>query len=476
MVANEISSGQVDVFVGVDSRWTRSSVGGGISSTCRTPPRLSDERIRVDAGGGVVDGGESNATARTTPLGGDGVNLSRHDGWVDTRPNSDIGPSETDENSLPSLVYRSSIQEQKEEFDSHPHRKQLSEDCQIHRDCVRHHHHLSNFADEWKTASVVVLGPTAATGPSFVQSEDGSLVAGLRISLEPPSPTDGDSSATAPPVKETAEEFGKVEEKEEKAEENVEEEVEEEYQVPEEKQEIHIGIVNDALDAPERPDDQQLDDKMPHQSHPHHPHDSGSHAHWATPSDGDESSCLPVCSMHPPLKSALKRPTNSAIRGGVAGLQALRKKSRVRFNEALNTFLECDYVIYVDDDEYDLLYHLDAVAAAAAAAAAAQQAAAHQAAAQQAEAESNCSDPATPSTEQPQLVNVRSFELQLPETSLTSVSHATANNPATRTGGDNPSQHGGSDSLTLSPPDGYKDAAAFYAAAAALVDLENSGK
>jgi hypothetical protein len=151
------------------------------------------------------------------------------------------------------------------------------------------------------------------------------------------------------------------------------------------------------------------------------------------------------------------------VAGTLQQLQSLRKKARVRFNEALNTFLECDYVIYVDDDEYDLLYHLDAVAAAAAAAAAAQ-------------AEAELADPANVSsaaslvittTEQPQLVNVRSFELQLPETS-TCVSHGPVTGSAAPAVVASTGEAG-----TLSPPDGYKDAAAFYAAAAALVDLEN---
>jgi hypothetical protein len=250
--------------------------------------------------------------------------------------------------------------------------------------------------------------------------------------------------------------------------------------------------VNDALDAPQKSNDQQHDDKMPR-----HSYDSGSvqqqhqqHAQWGGGGgDGDEinntSSSLSSSSSSScggggggggvPLKSALKRPTVGRS-GGVAGtlqqLQSLRKKSRVRFNEALNTFLECDYVIYVDDDEYDLLYHLDAVAAAAAAAAAA------------AQAEFESADPAHGSlstnpviittTEQPQLVNVRSFELQLPETS-TCVSHATVpgSGPPTVVVPPPSSSSSTGDAGTLSPPDGYKDAAAFYAAAAALVDLEN---
>jgi len=141
-------------------------------------------------------------------------------------------------------------------------------------------------------------------------------------------------------------------------------------------------------------------------------------------------------SLPPALKSALKRPTGRSL---------LRKKLRVKFNEALNTFLECDYVIYVDDDEYDLLYHL---------AAAEQQ---HQLELQHQQ------------QQQPQLVNVRSFELQLPETSSStySSSELTGSTPSTSTSSGDP--------VTLSPPDGYKDAAALYAAAL-VVQLNQQGK
>lgn len=144
------------------------------------------------------------------------------------------------------------------------------------------------------------------------------------------------------------------------------------------------------------------------------------------------------------LKSALKRPTGRSL---------LRKKLRVKFNEALNTFLECDYVIYVDDDEYDLLYHL---------AAAEQQ---HQLELQHQQQ--------LQQQQQPQLVNVRSFELQLPETSSSTYSSSqvelTGSTPSSST------STSSGDPVTLSPPDGYKDAAALYAAAL-VVQLNQQGK
>lgn len=408
MVANEIAgSGQVDVFLGGGSRWTTSSTDLRITSTCHTS-RLS----------GVTVGVGSTASApTTTPPGGDTLNLSQHrygpdyaadrhrttavQGWTDTRPQSaDIGPSETDEKGLAQhRSNSSSISRQSNKAN------QSLEDC----------------------------GHSAVRGDISCSSD----VAQIRISvcsgLLDQSAHGEDLSA---PVIETEDERLRS-------------------------HNIRAGVVNDALDA--SPDDQQHDDKMPRQSSHY---DCGSvtqqHAQWKTQGEGDEGNTVStspsggVIVGGVPLKSALKRPPVARC-GGVAGslqhLQSLRKKARVRFNEALNTFLECDYVIYVDDDEYDLLYHLDAVAAAAAAV----------------QAEAELADPATTATakEQPQLVNVRSFELQLPETSVTStcVSHGTITpaSSALSTG----------DAGTLSPPDGYKDAAAFYAAAAALVDLEN---
>ena len=424
MVANEIGSGQVDVFLGdAGGRWTTSS-SVGITATCRSS-RLVDETITrgvVDPGGG---GGVSTASARATPPGGNVTNLNRDDvGWVDTSQESDIGPSETDEKGGAEHDDWSSTNHQSDTV--------FSSSCiqqQSQRNSVRHlsSNYISSLSETASTTNSVLVHRLLS---SFVNDD-----VGLRISQH----SHGDAKSASSLNK------GETED-------------------------IRIGVVNDALDAPQ--DDQQHDDKMPHQSHPHQHNNQESG--W-TP-DCDETS-LPDLSggviMHPPLKSALKRPTTGGSRGlGVAGLQSLsRKKARVRFNEALNTFLECDYVIYVDDDEYDLLYHLDAVAAAAAAAAAAQAEAAAAA--------------AGTGSEQPQLVNVRSFELQLPETSLTStcVSHAgSSSSPAgtatTSAAPGNVHPNGASaDSVTLSPPDGYKDAAAFYAAAAALVDLENhSGK
>ncbi|KAI9560230.1 hypothetical protein GHT06_014244 [Daphnia sinensis] len=345
----------------------------------------------------AVGGGSTASAPTTTPPGGDALNLSHYDrhraaqGWTDTRqPSPDIGPSETDEKGLPQ----------------------------------QHRSSSSSSISRQSNPSLEESGHSAVRDCS-------SDAAAIRISV-----CSGllDQSAHGEDLSEPV--------------------------IDTERHHVRAGVVNDALDA--SPDDQQHDDKMP-RSH----YDSGSvtqqHAQWKTQAEGDESNTVSTSPSGGiivggvPLKSALKR-TPVARPGGVAGslqhLQSLRKKARVRFNEALNTFLECDYVIYVDDDEYDLLYHLDAVAAAAAAAA---------------QAEVELADPASNATEQPQLVNVRSFELQLPETSVTCVSHGTitpassALQSAVSTG----------DAGTLSPPDGYKDAAAFYAAAAALVDLEN---
>ncbi|EFX87747.1 hypothetical protein DAPPUDRAFT_96684 [Daphnia pulex] len=464
MVANEIAgSGQVDVFLGGGSRWTTSSTG--ITSVTCQASRLSGVTTTPGGGGGggVVGATTASAHTTTTPPGGDAVNLSqqlrygphstadRHrttaaaaQGWADTRqPSPDIGPSETDEKGLPppqsprpgsssSVDVLDRVQQQQQQ------KRSVGNSC----------------LDSGSSSSA-----SGAVHYRVVSSSDGS---GLRINNNISSATVGGSTGGQSDGEDSV--------------------IEVEQQQPSRKSIniIHAGVVNDALDAPQKSDDQQHDDKMPRQSH----YDSGSvqqqhqHAQWQTQGGGggdcDEINNTSLSSSSSssgggggggvPLKSALKRPTAGRC-GGVAGtlqqLQSLRKKARVRFNEALNTFLECDYVIYVDDDEYDLLYHLDAVAAAAAAAA-------------QAEAEladlANVSSAAPlviTTTEQPQLVNVRSFELQLPETS-TCVSHGPVTGSAAPAVVASTGEAG-----TLSPPDGYKDAAAFYAAAAALVDLEN---
>ena len=187
-------------------------------------------------------------------------------------------------------------------------------------------------------------------------------------------------------------------------------------------------------DAPGRPDDD-----MP-QNH-----------HQPSVECCDES-LVPASGQHHggvALKSALRRTTTGS--SATSSRSLLRKKLRVKFNEALNTFLECDYVIYVDDDEYDLLYHL---AAAEQAAQQQQQQLLHHHLQQQQQQQDG----------QPQLVNVRSFELQLPETS-SSIYPSTGqveHSAVTTTSAAAPP---GTDAGTLSPPDGYKDAAALYAAA-----------
>ena len=450
MVANEIAgSGQVDVFLGGGSRWTTSSTG--ITSLTCHGGRLSGVTTTVGGGGGGV--GTTASAPTTTPPGGDAVNLSqqlrygphytadRHrttaaaQGWADTRQQSpDIGPSETDEKGLP------------------PPQLQQQSSSSVALDHVQQQQQKRSVGNVNYSQSDSGGSASGAVHYRVVSPNDGS---GLRIN----------NSATA----------GGCSGRSSDGEDSVIETEAEEEQPSRKSINIRVGGVNDALDAPQKSDDQQHDDKMPRQSH----YDSGSaqqHAQWQTQGGGGDCDEINNTSLSSsssssgggvPLKSALKRPTVGRC-GGVAGtlqqLQSLRKKARVRFNEALNTFLECDYVIYVDDDEYDLLYHLDAVAAAAAAAA---------------QAEAELADPANVSTappvittEQPQLVNVRSFELQLPETS-TCVSHGTI------TGSAPPVVATTGEAGTLSPPDGYKDAAAFYAAAAALVDLENhhlSGK
>ena len=130
------------------------------------------------------------------------------------------------------------------------------------------------------------------------------------------------------------------------------------------------------------------------------------------------------------LKSALKRPTHLSHGGQSQSIDRLAaKKHRVKFNEALNTFLECDYVIYVDDDEYDMLCCYDY------------------------EASAQSADP----HDQPKLVSVRAFQLQLPESSVTLVAQT----------GEPHAEF--VDQVTLSPPDGYTDAAAaLYAASFCL--------
>ena len=159
------------------------------------------------------------------------------------------------------------------------------------------------------------------------------------------------------------------------------------------------------------------------------------------------------------LKSALKRPpaaggdTATATRLSLKSLAT--KKKRVRFNEALNTFLECDYVIYVDqddaddddDDEYvdeydDVLYDYNADVA---------------------HVQLDANQHLQQQQEPVKLVNVRSFDLQLQSVEsgsvdcssylVSSIETATATRPT--------------DSQTLSPPDGYKDAAFAYAQALA---------
>ena len=168
------------------------------------------------------------------------------------------------------------------------------------------------------------------------------------------------------------------------------------------------------------------------------------------------------------LKSALKTTAGGGSGGGGQVKSerfrnsGIRKSRSVRFNEALNTFLECDYVIYVDDDEYDLLYDLSACVPCAAAAAAAASAAG-----------SSLKDPAT-------LVNIRSFDLQLPETCV-NYAAATGSSGALPAGIQcvavmNPAGSGAGsagDQLTLSPPDGYKDA--LYAAVMETI-VDDSGR
>ncbi|XP_057366248.1 LOW QUALITY PROTEIN: uncharacterized protein LOC130687108 [Daphnia carinata] len=384
MVANEIAgSGQVDVFLGGGSRWTTSSSDLRITSTCHTN-RMS-----------AVGVGSTASAPTTTPPGGDALNLSC------------LGPPHY-------AADRHRTTAAQGWTDTRPPSADIGPSETDEEGLPQHRSSSSSISRQSNNHSLDDCGHSAVHGDLSPCSSDAiriSVCSGLL-----------DQSAHGEDLSASATE------------------------------DVGAGVVNDALDAPQRPDDQQHDDKMPHQSSHY---DCGSvtqQQQWKT--EGDESNTVSTSPSGGitvggvPLKSALKR-APAARAGGVAGslqhLQSSRKKARVRFNEALNTFLECDYVIYVDDDEYDLLYHLDAVAAAAA------------------QAEAELADVAA--TEQPQLVNVRSFELQLPETSLTStcVSHATITPAAATTG----------DAGTLSPPDGYKDAAAFYAAAAALVDLEN---
>ena len=329
MVANEISgSGQVDVFLlggGGTSRWTTSSTTGITSMTCHTS-RLSGTTSAMvgDRGGGGV--GTTASAPTTTPPGGETLNLSQqHYGqsqdsrvyssndvvgfqrWADTRQQSaDIGPSETDEKGLAQLSSSSSSSS-------------------------------SVVLDRIQQAKHSVVSVSVSV-QRLVSSNDGLLRINNNCSDQS---SDGDDSV-------------------------IETEIHQQPTIGK----SNAIQVNDALDAPQKSDDQQHDDKMPR-----HSYDSGSvqqhqqHAHWGGGGggggDGDEinntssslsSSSSSSCGGGVPLKSALKRPTVGRS-GGVAGtlqqLQSLRKKSRVRFNEALNTFLECDYVIYVDDDEYD---------------------------------------------------------------------------------------------------------------------------
>lgn len=157
------------------------------------------------------------------------------------------------------------------------------------------------------------------------------------------------------------------------------------------------------------------------------------------------------------LKSALKTTTGQ---GKTERFRTSGIKSRsVRFNEALNTFLECDYVIYVDDDEYDLLYDLSAAATSATSASS---------------ASSASSAPVDPAT----LVNIRSFDLQLPETCVSYPAAGNAAGSGSHPAGIqcvaviNPTSGSGGDQLTLSPPDGYKDA--LYAAVMETI-VDDSG-
>ena len=217
---------------------------------------------------------------------------------------------------------------------------------------------------------------------------------------------------------------------------------------------------------------------MPDSTHDGWPVESGSKS-----SSGSSGSSGSTGSMRK-LKSALKTTTGKSERFRNSGI----KSRSVRFNEALNTFLECDYVIYVDDDEYDLLYDLSSGAVTAPCAPCAPCAPGAPCAPC---APAASVDPAT-------LVSIRSFDLQLPETcvnyppvgataaaaaaaGMVSGAHppsgiqclavmnsagsgnaASCAPPATTAG----------DQLTLSPPDGYKDA--LYAAVMETI-VDDSG-